>query len=35
MVATILVVEDEAAVRRLIVKVLRHHGYEVVDADSA
>ena len=30
----IMVVEDEAAVRRLVVTVLRRHGYDVVEASS-
>jgi CheY-like chemotaxis protein len=34
-IETILVVEDEAMLRRLICKVLRNHGYEVLDAANA
>jgi len=31
----VLVVEDEGDIRELIVFTLRHHGFEVVEADSA
>jgi DNA-binding response OmpR family regulator len=31
---TILVVEDEPAVRRLIARVLRDHGYDVIETDD-